>query len=454
MAFNKTFLSTIFLVVFALYSLHTQGQQLTVSIAGSPAELSRIDSAAWQLEVFESGQFTLLDKATSDKDKATFALQLKAPAYCRLKINSLSPIDLLLNPAEKNISLAGNYVGFYTGNYIFFDSPENQCMLQYKREELDFNKLFNYALTNQRQYESTSPDFMWWDSVVNDALQQHNSKMRSIAESYPGTFCAGTVIPNRIIPALSENKSLQAEFASNDAFLRKHFFDKLNLRDSVLLSLPSFFDLVKAYHYVYMDTSVASQKYFIGQLIGDTAVSMPIRKYLYGYYLQDAVRQFSQPLVNYMLNGMSIPDLDNERGDLKLVEALRKILPGNKATDFELPDVDGKSVKLSSVAAASAQTLLMFYSHDCEHCLKTIPLLVDKMKAKPGLKVYAVDINPDQAGWKKYVSENHLPFTNVRLTDDKNAALSIAYVILGTPTMVLMDNSLTIKALYPTVQDL
>jgi peroxiredoxin len=129
-------------------------------------------------------------------------------------------------------------------------------------------------------------------------------------------------------------------------------------------------------------------------------------------------------------------------------------LPHKSAPEVELPDITGKMRKLSEMAISHDINLLVFYSHDCEHCQKLMLNLVDLYKTKhhQSFGVFAVDINSDEKDWKKFLTENRVPFTSTILTNESKIKLRKDYAILAVPTMILIDRNMEIISLFPSIE--
>lgn len=428
-----------------------QAQEVKVSISASATGRQLTDSTCY-LKEYHRGEYVMVDSAKPVNGTVLFKRKAKTPAVGRIIIPGLPVIDLILQPAEKTITLAGNYSNFLDGSYMVLNSKENQCMLTYKREEKEFNEFFSYAFNMVQNTTIANPSHQLFDSAVEMATAKHNRKMNEIAASYGGTFCATKVIPNRLIPARSEKPEWLKNYALNDSMLHDHFLDYLHLDDTIVKDLPSFYELLSTYRKLYIRNNLQAHKQMLQKLL-DKSTASALRSYLFAWLLKDAVQQSKAEIVTFLLS--AFPDVlikqSKEEKDFPL--ALKNILPGNKAFDIQLPDTAGKLVTLSGLAKRNPHTLLFFYSHDCDHCLQTIEPLKQYCKRNqlPETSVLAVDLHPDDTGWKKFVDEEHLPFTNVHLTATTAAIIGKAYAIIGTPTLLIVDSNLVITQLYPDV---
>ena len=129
------------------------------------------------------------------------------------------------------------------------------------------------------------------------------------------------------------------------------------------------------------------------------------------------------------------------------------VLPGKPAKDFYAAGLNDHSISLSDFATAHRLTVLLFYSHTCEHCLEFIPRLkqiTDSLK-NPQMGVFAVDFDSDKTGWKKFVHNNALPFTHAFLSENREA-VSNDYAIISFPTIILIDENMNLISRFGTIE--
>ena len=108
------------------------------------------------------------------------------------------------------------------------------------------------------------------------------------------------------------------------------------------------------------------------------------------------------------------------------------------APDFELPDLQGNPLKLSSLRGK--YVVLDFWGSWCIWCIRGIPAMKEAYaKHKDKMEILGVDCNDSEEKWKEAVAEHSLPWLQVRCPDDKLQALSNQYNIEGFPTKIVID---------------
>jgi len=86
--------------------------------------------------------------------------------------------------------------------------------------------------------------------------------------------------------------------------------------------------------------------------------------------------------------------------------------------------------------------LLLFWNYKCSVCKMEIAALKPFYKQyakKYDLEVYAININPDLANWKKAVRDRQLHWINVNGTRSIKGDYTKSYDIHGTPQFFLLN---------------
>ena len=110
----------------------------------------------------------------------------------------------------------------------------------------------------------------------------------------------------------------------------------------------------------------------------------------------------------------------------------------NLAPDFELPDLQGNPLKLSSLRGK--YVVLDFWGSWCIWCIRGIPKMKEAYtKHKDKMEILGVDCRDSEAKWKAAVDEHQLPWLHVRCSDEQLPSLAKKYQIEGFPTKVIID---------------
>lgn len=108
------------------------------------------------------------------------------------------------------------------------------------------------------------------------------------------------------------------------------------------------------------------------------------------------------------------------------------------APEFELPDLQGNPLKLSSLRGK--YVVLDFWGSWCIWCIRGIPHMKEAYKKyKDKMEILGVDCQDTEEKWKAAVEEHQLPWLQVRCPEDYLQTLGQQYRIQGFPTKVIID---------------
>lgn len=109
---------------------------------------------------------------------------------------------------------------------------------------------------------------------------------------------------------------------------------------------------------------------------------------------------------------------------------------GEKAYNFELMDLNGKTLSLKDFAGKE-NVLLVCTTTWCPHCVTIIPELkkIHNSYFEKGLKVIAVYVNEREGRVSRFSKKYGLPYTVLLDTD---GAVASRYNIRGVPTLMLI----------------
>ena len=108
------------------------------------------------------------------------------------------------------------------------------------------------------------------------------------------------------------------------------------------------------------------------------------------------------------------------------------------APDFELPDLQGNPLKLSSLQGK--YVVLDFWGSWCIWCIRGIPHMKEAYaKYKDKMEILGIDCRDTEDKWKAAVDEHQMPWLQVRCSDEQLPTIGGQYNIEGFPTKVVID---------------
>ena len=120
------------------------------------------------------------------------------------------------------------------------------------------------------------------------------------------------------------------------------------------------------------------------------------------------------------------------------IETAEIAVEGDVAPDFELPNLQGSTTKLSSLRGK--YVVLDFWGSWCVWCIRGIPnMKTYYAKYKEKMDILGVDCRDTEDKWKAAVEEHQLPWLQVRCPDEQLQAIAAQYNIEGFPTKVVID---------------
>jgi len=116
-------------------------------------------------------------------------------------------------------------------------------------------------------------------------------------------------------------------------------------------------------------------------------------------------------------------------------ESAKKQTTGTEAPDFELQDINGKPLKLSSLRGK--YVILDFWGSWCGWCIKGFPEMKNYYKKYAGkFEILGIDCNDSEEKWKKAVKDNELPWLHVYCP--KESTVLEDYGVSGFPTKIVI----------------
>ncbi len=244
------------------------------------------------------------------------------------------------------------------------------------------------------------------------------------------------------VPAMISDPAERAEF------LVKHYWDKFDFADTLLMHLPDVTEQALAnYIDLIQHVSPQTQSVAMKNMMQKAAADSSMYAYFvdqYEKYLYDPNSPLrNEPLFAYVLESVleqSVFDDTNKIRPAYLLELISKNKVGDKATDITYTLASGNKGKLSQIP--TDYVLLFFYNPDCHSCreitqqIATSEAISSLIKQKK-ITVLAVYTDEDQDAWKNHVSE--MPSEWINSYDEslilKNEEL---YDLKAIPTLYLL----------------
>jgi len=111
---------------------------------------------------------------------------------------------------------------------------------------------------------------------------------------------------------------------------------------------------------------------------------------------------------------------------------------GVEAPDFELPDLEGRSFRLSQ--HRGKPVLLIFSTTWCPHCRSDVPRLreISANYGSRGLEVVQIFIQESSQKVSSFARQSQIPY---RVLLDERGEVADTYGVRGVPDMILLDRN-------------
>ena len=388
-----------------------------------------------------------------------FSFPQSHSGYYKLKLGNFST-DVFLEPGDsihlspdflnsENKSFTGN--GILLSNYILSDVPFTEFL--YKN--INFDSI--YSLPPKEFCRSI-------DSVFN--FKKHRLK-RFIKEKNISNELFIKTENNRILYESSIKKNRyyrDHKFLTGEKTVLKNDFDayltQVDFNDSTLLHLEAYREFLFTYFervgleekdknnnpvsftehglskVLEILTDNASKSYALYRIMDIHLNETPVNK------LGNLIDRFNQ-------------NCSNKKYKKKIntyYSRLEKLKSGNKAPEFTMPDINGKSVSLSDFKGKLVY--IDIWNSFCSPCLKEVPVLEDLRKKYNGQNIVFIGISydSDQELWKKTMKRKNIKGIQL-FANGWNHQFGKDYLVYSNPRFILIDpngNFIDAKAPKPS----
>ena len=246
-------------------------------------------------------------------------------------------------------------------------------------------------------------------------------------------------------------------FNSDKSFHKAHFFDKIDFHRDDLKRTHVYQDMSWYYinNYISYDEMgfITAVDKIMDLVSGNDEVRDMMIKFLAMKFYQNGPKAIFQYVVENYLLEEGCGDLELDDGLKLLADVYESLLPGNRAPDLQMLNVDNQMMSVESVTKSNIGTILFFWSSHCKYCKAAVPELKKihaEYKAK-GVEIIGISIDNHRKSWTDAIDKYELDWVNLSdLKGWKSKAIE-TYKVHKTPGFYLLSKDMTIVSKPKTV---
>ena len=420
-------ISLLLFILTNLYSQHIHGRFMDADIFGKTVYL---------YDVFR-GDGKPIDKANiNNQGSFSFSERKFKLGFYRVQGKDIQPFIVVLNPMETEVEIQVNKKED-SEHVIALKSVENTVFNHHfylltniydRLESLLFAMSFpeNNSTTNAYEMEE---EFHRLSKYVTAA-------MKDITSKYSNTFTYE--ILNDLKPFYYDNY---------DTRLNKYFRSG-TMKNSKFLRSPLTYIKMRNYLRYYSGENSVDMHIAIDEILLASHENYEVYRYCINEILFFLDREGRKDHIEYVISEYIGDEFDiiMKSSLRKRIEGMSKLTVGTEAPNLFIPDINGNKVALHDLYKNNKLNVLFFWSSRCQHCMKTLPKMIEiyDVYRSAGLEVIAISIDKKEEEWRQAIAQENLQWTNVSSLKGWDSKSTDIYFVSSTPTFYLVDNNANI----------
>lgn len=410
-----------------------------------------------KLYSYYGDQRNQIDSAMSDAS-GHFSFHLRddlEPGIYHVSLGREEGLDFIFSGEEMSIKIGRN---LSPDSAVVKNSVENRILFEYLSKKLYYERRLELLAPVVYYYPSDDPFYDEVEEQFNGLEEGYAEYIQGIYDDHPDLIASRFIRFDQLEDVRPGEVSPQRM-----QYLRQHYFDGIDLTDTLLLYSPLLPGRIIDYLSLFVSPGVGKEqqeelfKQAIDSLMAFTLPGNKVREVVVNYLVEGFQAYGLEEVMSYLVENYVLDQscVSGQREEVlkKRIEGFRRLAVGNQAPDIEARDISGTEVKLS--ALPWQYKVLFFWSSDCPHCSSAIPGLKG-LREQYGdtLGIVAVSVDAEEEAWKKAVAEKGMDWINIAELKGWDGQIVSDYYIYATPTFLVLDKDLKILAKPTGIRDL
>ena len=338
-----------------------------------------------------------------------------------------------------------------------FDPNDPEASIRFSQSEENNLTREYYNQIRKTQGSIDSLQALFFDPGTNKqdqkmlkSYQQHLSDLEALQSAYEEK--SKGKLANHFIRA-SKQFNPEVPYKNTAAYIsgiKKHFFDAIDLHDTVLVHSAFIHNRLNDYVFYLnqaddMETMNAMHRESISNAVNWIGEELDILTAFETALIETYLMEENAAMLNYVMDQhyRSLPTELQDEELIQRVSASLKTAVGTRAPDFEWVQ-DGEKKHLYEIKGTDYYVVL-FFSSNCPHCQVEIPEFYTFIKGIENIKVIAVGLETSKESWDTMTRE-YKEFINILDLDKWSSEKAKNYGVNAIPSYFVLDADKTILA--------
>jgi len=374
-------------------------------------------------------------------------------------------------PAEKQVILNREDAELWV-NPLYGNNPDSTWWNKDEKENTAFVRFAGENARRKQKVAVLQNFLMSYDDTQSRFFElgveeyekrrgEYNRWLTEQADLYSSLF-VGHTFRFQYVPQVSFGGSPNEKMQE----VISHYFDGVNLKDSLLIYSKSMAEWMNGYVNLYGQQAATTHlRDSLFTLAGQRAIEKAKTGHpkVYGWmvdYFYKGYESFNITKGTAMLQ-QYIDDpncLTTRRQEiLKRFEGMQKMKIGSVASGFDAEMFDGMKLRFDGVSKQKNYELIVFYESDCSHCkelLKELATWYRVPQNKVWFDIITVALDDNRKTWEENYQKNKFEWHDVWVEGGVNSKVANDYYILSTPVVYIVDKDMKVAAMPNSVKEI